>query len=266
MTPFPKSKIIPKVVKTNGLSKHVTSNSVTTPTESKVVINDKVIAPGMFRINSFKTSREDKFVAINKVRASVRTNLITISQPHVITKKYLNFNSNGLSFTGVDITIKTRRPQPRSNTNNDRFPFASKISCIKNKEVKAEERHRNLLPSKNKKRMSSECNNVKLAIRNDKSELVYAMFLGTVRFENDHVAAISGYGDLQWGNILINKVYFVEGLGHNLFSVGQFCDSDLEVTFRRNTCFVRNLEGVDLGMEVRSVHPEVPKHPDSDSG
>ncbi|GJZ34845.1 retrovirus-related pol polyprotein from transposon TNT 1-94, partial [Tanacetum coccineum] len=71
-------------------------------------------------------------------------------------------------------------------------------------------------------------------------------FLGTVRFGNDHVAAILGFNDLQWGNILITKVYFVEGLGHNLFSVRQFCDSDLEVAFRRNTCFVRNLEGVDL--------------------
>ncbi|GJZ01193.1 retrovirus-related pol polyprotein from transposon TNT 1-94 [Tanacetum coccineum] len=71
-------------------------------------------------------------------------------------------------------------------------------------------------------------------------------FLGIVRFGNDHVAAILGFGDLQWGNILITRVYFVEGLGHNLFSVGQFCDSDLEVAFRRNTCFVRNLEGVDL--------------------
>ncbi|GJX86469.1 hypothetical protein Tco_0337243 [Tanacetum coccineum] len=63
-------------------------------------------------------------------------------------------------------------------------------------------------------------------------------FLGTVRFRNDHVAAILGFGDLQWGNILITRVYFVEGLGHNLFSVRQFCDSDLEVAFRRNTCFV----------------------------
>nr|GFC20789.1 retrovirus-related Pol polyprotein from transposon TNT 1-94 [Tanacetum cinerariifolium] len=71
-------------------------------------------------------------------------------------------------------------------------------------------------------------------------------FMGTVRFGNDHVAAILGFGDLQWGNILITRVYFVEGLGHNLFSVGQFCDSDLEVTFRKNACLVRNLEGVDL--------------------
>ncbi|GKB03071.1 retrovirus-related pol polyprotein from transposon TNT 1-94 [Tanacetum coccineum] len=79
-------------------------------------------------------------------------------------------------------------------------------------------------------------------------------FLGTVRFGNDHVAAILGFGDLQWGNILISRVYFVEGLGHNLFSVGQFCDSDLEVAFRRNTCFVRTLEGVDLLKGNRSTN------------
>nr|GEZ09295.1 integrase, catalytic region, zinc finger, CCHC-type, peptidase aspartic, catalytic [Tanacetum cinerariifolium] len=79
-------------------------------------------------------------------------------------------------------------------------------------------------------------------------------FMGTVRFENDHVAAILGFGDLQWGNILIPRVYFVEGLGHNLFSVGQFCNSDLEVAFRRNACFVRNLEGVDLLKGDRSTN------------
>nr|GEY57485.1 retrovirus-related Pol polyprotein from transposon TNT 1-94 [Tanacetum cinerariifolium] len=43
-------------------------------------------------------------------------------------------------------------------------------------------------------------------------------FMGAVRFGNDHVATILGFGDLQWGNILITRVYFVEGLGHNLFS------------------------------------------------
>nr|GFC15931.1 integrase, catalytic region, zinc finger, CCHC-type, peptidase aspartic, catalytic [Tanacetum cinerariifolium] len=45
-------------------------------------------------------------------------------------------------------------------------------------------------------------------------------FMGTVRFGNDHVAAILGFGDLQWENILITRVYFVEGLGHNLYSIG----------------------------------------------
>ncbi|GJU22654.1 retrovirus-related pol polyprotein from transposon TNT 1-94 [Tanacetum coccineum] len=47
-------------------------------------------------------------------------------------------------------------------------------------------------------------------------------------------------------NVTISRVYYVEGLGHNLFSVGQFCDSNLEVAFRQHTYFIRNLEGVDL--------------------
>nr|GEX47226.1 retrovirus-related Pol polyprotein from transposon TNT 1-94 [Tanacetum cinerariifolium] len=195
----------------------------------------------------------------NKVRASVRKNPITVSQPHVITKKDVNSDSNGLSSIGVDNTAKTRRPQPRSNTKNDRVPSASKSSCIKNKEVKVEEHSRNLLHSKNKKYMSSKCNSVKLAIQNDKSKVVCAMckqclitanhdvcvlnyvkdmnshgypnlfmvrrlgflqaydreskashqfrleVLGTVHFGNDHVAAILGFSDLQWGNILITR-------------------------------------------------------------
>ncbi|GJR59544.1 retrovirus-related pol polyprotein from transposon TNT 1-94 [Tanacetum coccineum] len=52
--------------------------------------------------------------------------------------------------------------------------------------------------------------------------------------------------NLVQGNITINKVYYVEGLNHNLFSVGQFCDADLEVAFWKSTCFVRDLQGNDL--------------------
>ncbi|GJY82126.1 integrase, catalytic region, zinc finger, CCHC-type containing protein, partial [Tanacetum coccineum] len=70
--------------------------------------------------------------------------------------------------------------------------------------------------------------------------------LFSVKFRNDHVAKILGYGDYQIGNVTISRVYYVEGLGHNLFSVGQFYDSNLEVAFRQHTCFIHNLEGVDL--------------------
>ncbi|GKA91469.1 retrovirus-related pol polyprotein from transposon TNT 1-94 [Tanacetum coccineum] len=63
---------------------------------------------------------------------------------------------------------------------------------------------------------------------------------------NDHVAKILGYGDYLIGNVMISRVFYMEGLGHNLFSVGQFCDLNLEVAFRQHTCFIRNLEGVDL--------------------
>nr|GEX45508.1 integrase, catalytic region, zinc finger, CCHC-type, peptidase aspartic, catalytic [Tanacetum cinerariifolium]GEX73659.1 integrase, catalytic region, zinc finger, CCHC-type, peptidase aspartic, catalytic [Tanacetum cinerariifolium] len=71
-------------------------------------------------------------------------------------------------------------------------------------------------------------------------------FMGTVLFGNDNFAAITGYGDYMQGNITICHVYYVEGLGHNLFSIGQFCDGDLEVAFCSKTCYVRNLEGDDL--------------------
>ncbi|GJY31381.1 retrovirus-related pol polyprotein from transposon TNT 1-94, partial [Tanacetum coccineum] len=111
---------LPKIDVSHRMSKPVTSNSVPTTKESKVVENDKVISPGMFRIVPRMTSREDKFVPINKVKASVRTNSITVSQPHVITKKDVNSNSNGLYSTGIESTAKTRRSQPMSNTKNDR--------------------------------------------------------------------------------------------------------------------------------------------------
>ncbi|GJW50109.1 hypothetical protein Tco_0091460 [Tanacetum coccineum] len=305
-----KTRFILKVDVNNALTKPVTLHSVPNTQESKVMKNAKMIASGMFRINALQNSRVDKVVLNKPIKASVRTKLITVSQPHVITKQDVNSNSNGLSYTSVESTAKTIRPYPRSNTKNDRVPSAFKSSCIKNKEIQLEEHHRNLLLSKNKKHMSSECNNIKLAIRNDKSEVVCAIckqclitanhdvcvlkyvndmnsradgqianvlnvvqiylwcvdsgcskhmtgnlkllinfvwkFMGTIRFGYDHIAAILGYGNLQLENILIARVYFVEGLGHNMFSVGQFCDSDLEVAFRKNTCFVKNLEGVDL--------------------
>nr|GEZ60828.1 integrase, catalytic region, zinc finger, CCHC-type, peptidase aspartic, catalytic [Tanacetum cinerariifolium] len=89
----------------------------------------------------------------------------------------------------------------------------------------------------------------------DRSQLINFIqkFLGMVKFGNDHVAKIMVYGDYHIGNVTISRVYYVEGLGHNLFSVGQFCDSDLEVAFRQHTCFIRNLEGVDLQTVKRKV-------------
>nr|GEW47125.1 hypothetical protein [Tanacetum cinerariifolium] len=384
-------KNLPNVGETHALSKPITSNSVSTPQEPKGVNNDKVIAPEMFRINPDKTSKEEKKVP-NSVRASNRTKLITVSQPHVFIKKDVNSDLNGLSSTGVENT-KTRRPQPRSNTKHDRVPSASKSSRSKNKvaedviskvvyamckqclisvnhdvclcnyvngknsrgkkqkaKVSVKEIQKKYQPKVTKPKkvgvlerlatpkpkkprfllrwsptgrlfdqegklviqiclwcVNSGCSkhmtgNLKLLINflwkfmgivrfgNDHVAAILGFgdlqwgnilitrvyfveglghnlfsvgqfcdsdleFMGIVRFGNDHVAAILGFGDLQWGNMLITRVYFVKGLGHNLFSVGQFCDSDLEVAFRRNACFVRNLEGDDLLKRDRSTNP-----------
>nr|GFB67341.1 hypothetical protein [Tanacetum cinerariifolium] len=85
-TKFAKQSILgkpPMLGEIHALSKPVTSKSVPTSQESKVMKNDKVIAPGMFRINPFNT-----------VRPSTRTTPITVSQPPIITKKDVNSDSN----------------------------------------------------------------------------------------------------------------------------------------------------------------------------
>nr|GFA36374.1 hypothetical protein [Tanacetum cinerariifolium] len=135
VTAIPKSTVFPKVGKTHALSGPATSNSIPTPQESKVMKNDKMIAPGMFMINPFKPSREEKYVP-KKVRASVRKNLITISQPPVITKKVVNSDSNGLFSIGVDNTAKTRRPQPRNNTKIIRSLLLLRVVAARIKELK----------------------------------------------------------------------------------------------------------------------------------
>nr|GEZ85282.1 retrovirus-related Pol polyprotein from transposon TNT 1-94 [Tanacetum cinerariifolium] len=71
-------------------------------------------------------------------------------------------------------------------------------------------------------------------------------YMGTVHFGNDQFAPILGFRDLVQGNITINRVYYVEGLNRNLFSVGQFCYANLEVAFQKSTCFIRDLQGNDL--------------------
>ncbi|GJV72974.1 hypothetical protein Tco_1492969, partial [Tanacetum coccineum] len=69
---------------------------------------------------------------------------------------------------------------------------------------------------------------------------------GTVIFGNDQIANNMVYGDYQMGNVMISRVYYVEGSGHKLFSVGQVCDLNLEVAFHKHTCYIRDLEGVNL--------------------
>nr|GEW36122.1 integrase, catalytic region, zinc finger, CCHC-type, peptidase aspartic, catalytic [Tanacetum cinerariifolium] len=46
-------------------------------------------------------------------------------------------------------------------------------------------------------------------------------FIETVKFENDHFGAIMGYRYYVIGDSVISRVYYMKGLGHNLFSVGQ---------------------------------------------
>nr|GEV92535.1 hypothetical protein [Tanacetum cinerariifolium] len=279
----------------------------------------------------------------------------------VVQKEYVVYTSDlQTKLERVDNT-KTRRPQPRSNTKNDRIPFASKSSRSKNKGMKVEEHHRNLLLSKNNKHMSFACKNIKLDSQNVISKVVCAMCKQCLISVNhdvylrNYVNGKNSRGKKQTKNVSIKekqkkqkpkvkkpkKVRFIERLatpkpskprsllrwsptgrmfdlngkiiassesesqsdcskGDNActsnplestikrfpkstFSLagnlkllinfvwkfmgtvrfgndqvaailGKFCDSDLEVAFRRNAFFLRNLEGDDLLKEDRSTN------------
>ncbi|GJS15871.1 hypothetical protein Tco_0410343 [Tanacetum coccineum] len=142
------TRVPPKVVESNDLSNPVTSNSVPITTqESKVMNNKKVIAPGMFRINPTMNSRVNKFVPDKPVKASVRTKLITVSQPRVITKKDVNSKTSCFSPKDAESTTRTRRPQPRNNPKNDKVYSKFKSSCLPHNFKKIKENHSNLKSS-----------------------------------------------------------------------------------------------------------------------
>ncbi|GJT88566.1 hypothetical protein Tco_1070283 [Tanacetum coccineum] len=174
VTPLPKSKVFPKVSESNALSKPVTSNSAPSSRESTIVNNERVISLGIFRINPFKASRVDNFVPNKHVKASIRTKPVTVSQPYVITKNDVNSKTNGFSPKDVKSATRTRRPQPRNNPKCNKVPFKSKSSCLSNKLEKIEENHRSLQSSNYSDHTSSECNNIKLAIQNEKYEVICA--------------------------------------------------------------------------------------------
>ncbi|GJR14438.1 retrovirus-related pol polyprotein from transposon TNT 1-94 [Tanacetum coccineum] len=73
--------------------------------------------------------------------------------------------------------------------------------------------------------LDSECSRHMTGDRSQLTNFVHK-FLGTIIFGNDQVAKSMGYGDYQIGNVTISRVYYVEGLGHNLFSVKFLASKD----------------------------------------
>ncbi|GJX85124.1 retrovirus-related pol polyprotein from transposon TNT 1-94 [Tanacetum coccineum] len=161
--------------------------------------------------------------------------------------------------TGVNCCTNASGSQPRSNTNKNKILPAKGVNKKKVEEHprtnKSNLRTMNQVDSSSSSKrtvvqivlwyLDSGCSK---HMTGDRSRLRNFMkkFIGTVRFGNDHFGAIMGYGDYVIGDSVISRVYYVEGLGHNLFSVGQFCDSDLEVAFRKHSCYVRDTDGVEL--------------------
>ncbi|GKC11013.1 retrovirus-related pol polyprotein from transposon TNT 1-94 [Tanacetum coccineum] len=160
----------------------------------------------------------------------------------VVSSTTSDSNTLVLSPTRLKCSTSNYGSKPTGNKTNDRISRTPS----RNMKNKVEAQPRKVSKKNHVVEPISEID-VKHSLKaNSKLILLLVRNLCTVRFRNDHIARIIGYGDYQLGNITISRVYYVMGLGHNLFSVGQFCDADLEVAFRKNTCFIHNLEGVDL--------------------
>nr|GEV55410.1 integrase, catalytic region, zinc finger, CCHC-type, peptidase aspartic, catalytic [Tanacetum cinerariifolium] len=247
----------------------------------------KVLAPGMYAISSKyivppqRVNRVEPIPLPKKKQATFQEPPRPSNRPTRKTKVQQNKKPNihvNLS-TGVKPATGASKPISKSDTRNH-----SILPAKREKARRVEDHHMNL----NKQNLVDSHLNVKrlliinlvierLVLREslvvqivlwywdsgcsrrmtgDRSKLTNYVdkFIGTVRFENDQFAAIVGYGDYKLGNTIISRDYYVEGLSHNLFSVGQFCDGGLEVAFRQHTCHIRNNDMVDLLQGLRTTN------------
>ncbi|GKB02298.1 hypothetical protein Tco_0830387 [Tanacetum coccineum] len=272
VTPFPKPHVIPKDVEKNDLSKTVTSHLHTNKVIEKCT---KFLTLGLLKIES------EPINAYFKNNRVMHRDYLKVTKEHVETLQELLEQTRTLKPSNENLdyalplvdrlqTIGVPAVAPNTET---RMQF----SIAKNSLMRAYNNcyvHPFINPSFAFARnyefsgrsswkfgflgiveivlwyLDSGCSKHMTGQR-DKFINFVSKFIGTVRFGNDHFAAIMGYGDLQLGNVLITRVYYVEGLGHNLFSVEQFCDLYLEVAFKKHTCFVRNLDDVDLHLGSR---------------
>ncbi|GKA53925.1 retrovirus-related pol polyprotein from transposon TNT 1-94 [Tanacetum coccineum] len=248
VTPFSNSKVIPKVVEKNDLSKSITSHLTTKKIIEKCT---KVLAPGLLKIES------EPINAYFKNNRVVHHDYLNVTKEHVATLQEFLEQARALKpldeHIGRVSSTNASESKPRSNTKNDRIPQSS----CRSMENKVEAHHRKFKFSANKKNLVSDCNaNVKNVALSNNSDLLFAYlvlngfpliikiflwyldsecskhmtghrdklinfvskFIGMVRLGNDHFTAIMGYGDLQMRNILTLRVYYVEGLGVDLLS------------------------------------------------
>ncbi|GJS78976.1 retrovirus-related pol polyprotein from transposon TNT 1-94 [Tanacetum coccineum] len=181
-----------------------------------------------------------------------------IKQVNIKSGEISDLNAK-LQEQGVRLSTSASGSHPSGNTRNDRIP-QTPSSNSKNKNSKKQDDsdyvcvNRNACPLTritttnevpSRKPIVLESESPKPMVKVDTQEN-----LGRIRILSPLAKLRSSKSSsgiwILIGNVTISRVYYVEGLGHNLFSVGQFCDSNLEVAFRQHTCFIRNLEGVDL--------------------
>nr|GEX76891.1 retrovirus-related Pol polyprotein from transposon TNT 1-94 [Tanacetum cinerariifolium] len=218
-------------------------------------VKPRVLAPGKYAIDvepivpHLRNNREAHLDYLRHLKESVET------IPDIVEEAKVNMR---LALVRVNRCTDASESQPRSNTKKNRI---SPAKCVNKMQVEEQPRkNKSYLRTSNRVDSSSRPKRTVVQIilwyldsgcskymTGDRSRLMNLVkkFIGTVRFGNDHFGAIMGYRDYVIGDSVNSRVYYVEGLGHNLFFVGQFYDSDMEVAFRKHSCYVRDTDGVE---------------------
>ncbi|GJS82695.1 hypothetical protein Tco_0749236 [Tanacetum coccineum] len=156
------------------------------------------IAPGMFKLDLL----------------SLPPRLLQNRDVHIDYLKHTQEQANTLR----EIVEQAKVKQPLDRELDFACKYATRIQELL---IYVQDTCPNAITPSTKKVVVTPMNNVSRKVR------LSRLYSGTVRFRNDQISRIMGYGDYQLGNVVIVRVYYIDGLGHNLFSVGQFCDADL---------------------------------------
>nr|GEW73090.1 integrase, catalytic region, zinc finger, CCHC-type, peptidase aspartic, catalytic [Tanacetum cinerariifolium] len=246
---------------------------------SKDPVKPKVLAPGKYDIDvepivarlrnnrethldylrHLKESVETIYDIVEKAKVNMRLALVRKTLTNEIKNNTQKTNVPVPPSTGVNHCTHASRSHTKSNIKKNRISPAKGV----NKLQVEEQPKTNKSPLRTSNRVNSSSRPKRTVVQiflwyldsgyskhmtGDRSWLMNFVkkFIETFRFRNDHFGAIMGYGDYMIGDSVISRVYYVEGLGHNLFFVRQFCGADLEVAFRKHSCYVRDTDGVEL--------------------
>ncbi|GKB67966.1 retrovirus-related pol polyprotein from transposon TNT 1-94 [Tanacetum coccineum] len=204
-------------------------------TENKVQLQDKKIA--ISKLKKLIEKMKGKSVATKFEEPSVvqQPNALEIPKPSILgkptpfsdsleRKKISKTKSVTKTNVSERVIHKTSVSRPQLRGTQRKEKVMQNQSQVKLKQMEVEDQHMNFSFSNKTKSITAYNDNLKS------------------RTSNVNDVCVT-YGKR---NVTIKRVYYVEGLNHNLFSIGQLCDADLEVAFRKSTCFVRDLQENDL--------------------
>ncbi|GKC46087.1 retrovirus-related pol polyprotein from transposon TNT 1-94, partial [Tanacetum coccineum] len=235
-------KLKAKNVSIEKLKEHITNLKGKNVVDSvQTVHNSNVVTTKLYKLDlqplspRIKNNRDAHVDYLKVTQEHTDTLLDTVEQARAL--KPLD---NALDYA-LSCSTKASGSKPKSNTKKDRITQTSSSNKKKNKVEDHPRIAKSSLNNMNRVSKLVYNENVKHSVLNANSKLICATC-----HEYQLRAKRRKCGNLLLGNVTISRVYYVEGLGHNLFSVVQFCDSNLEVAFRKHTCYVRNLKGSNL--------------------